>query len=101
MLAALFGTVVVWLSGFDGPFSLTASQDFFSYANMLAIAQHPLGKAFLFAIAALFGWHAAHRMFHSLHDIGIHGGLLAKLLCYGTALMITLICAFSLLLIGF
>lgn len=101
MLAALLGTVVVWLSGFDGPFALTATQDFFSYRNMLAVAQHPIGKAFLFAITVLFGWHAAHRMFHSLHDLGIDGGLAAKLLCYGTALVITLICAYSLIAIGF
>lgn len=101
MLAALLGTVSVWLSGFDGPFALTVSPAFFSFNNMLAIAQHPIGKAVLFAIAALFAWHAAHRMFHSLHDLGIHAGLLAKLLCYGTALIITLVSATSLLLVGF
>jgi fumarate reductase subunit D len=101
MLAALFGSVVVWLSGFDGPFALTVSPEFFSYTNILAIAQNPIGKAFLFAIAVLFAWHAAHRMFHSLHDIGIHGGVIAKLLCYGTAFVITLICAYSLLILGF
>ncbi len=101
MLAALFGSVAVWLSGFDGPFSLTVGPGFFSYSNMLAIAQHPIGKAFLFALAVLFAWHAAHRMFHSLHDIGIHGGITAKLLCYGSAFLITIACAYSLLSIGF
>ena len=38
--------------------------------------------------------HARRTFWHS-------GGLAAKLLCYGTALVITLICAYSLIAIGF
>jgi fumarate reductase subunit D len=54
-----------------------------SYPRMLAFAQNFIGKGFIFAVIALFLWHAAHRIFHSLHDIGIHAGTGAKLLCYG------------------
>jgi fumarate reductase subunit D len=40
---------------------------------MLALAQNWAGKGFLFVVIALFAWHAAHRIFHSLHDLGVHG----------------------------
>ena len=50
---------------------------------------------------ALFAWHAVHRIYHSLHDLGIHGGAFAKLMCYGAALAITVVAAVSLLSIGF
>jgi fumarate reductase subunit D len=53
------------------------------------------------AVIALFAWHAAHRIFHSLHDVGIHAGALARLVCYGVALVVTLLTAWSLLAIGF
>ena len=46
-------------------------------------------------------WHGVHRIFHSLHDIGIHSGALAKLCCYGGAFAGTLIAGYSLLSIGF
>jgi fumarate reductase subunit D len=49
----------------------------------------------------LFAWHAMHRIFHSLHDIGVHNGALAKLACYGGASVITIVAAASLLSIGF
>jgi len=42
-----------------------------------------------------------HRIFHSLHDIGVHNGALAKLVCYGGAALITIVAAVALLSIGF
>jgi len=42
-----------------------------------------------------------HRLFHSLHDIGLHTGAIAKLVCYGGAALITLVAAAALLAIGF
>ena len=68
---------------------------------MLAFAQHWVGKGFLFVVIALFVWHAVHRIFHSLHDVGVHTGALAKLACYGGALLITLVAAVALFSIGF
>jgi fumarate reductase subunit D len=55
----------------------------------------------LLAVVSLFLWHAAHRIFHVLHDVGIHVGTGAKLLCYGSALLGTVIAAAALLSIGF
>jgi hypothetical protein len=45
--------------------------------------------------------HAAHRMFHMLHDLGVHAGMGTRMLCYGTALIGTITAAIALLSIGF
>lgn len=101
MMAALFGPVLVFITGLAVPLGIVLPRDAMSYPRMLAFAQNWAGKAFVFAVIALFAWHAAHRIFHSLHDVGIHGGTLARLICYGGALAMTLIAAWSLLAIGF
>ena len=101
MLAALFGPVLVLLTGITVPLGWPAGSGVMAYPRMLAFAQNGLGKAFLFAVIALFAWHAAHRIYHSLHDIGVHTGTGARLACYGSALATTLVAAWSLLAIGF
>ena len=70
-------------------------------AKMLGFAQNFIGKGFILAVISLFLWHAAHRIFHSLHEIGIHGGVVAKLLTYGVAFAATVISAVLLLGLGF
>ena len=101
MLAALFGTMLVFITGIAVPFGWTLNPDLMSYTRMHAFAQNWIGKGFIFAIVALFAWHAVHRILCSLHDIGIHKGLVAKSICYGGALLITVIAATKLLAIGF
>jgi fumarate reductase subunit D len=71
------------------------------YPQVHAFATSLIGKAFLFAVASLFLWHAAHRIFHTVHDVGIHPGVGTWILCYGVALAGTLSAAVSLLRIGF
>ena len=77
--------------------SLGAFPGSLDYARVLGFAQSLFGKAVLFACASLFLWHAAHRIFHTLHDFGIHTGRIAWLGCYGVALAGTLASAFALL----
>ena len=101
MLAALFGPMLVFITGIAVPMSLLLPADTMSYPKMLAFAQNFIGKGFIFAVIALFMWHAAHRIYHSLHEIGIHAGIGAKLVCYGVALVSTLISAAVLLGLGF
>jgi len=101
MLAALFGPMLVFITGIAVPLSLLLPADTMSYPKMLAFAQNFIGKAFIFAIIALFLWHAAHRIFHSLHEIGIHAGIGSKLICYGLAFISTVISAYILLGLGF
>ena len=101
MLSALLGTVLVFITGLAVPLGFALGADFMSYPRALAFAQHWLGKAFLFVVIALFAWHAVHRIFHSLHDVGVHAGMAAKLVCYGVAAVLTAAAAAGLLSIGF
>jgi fumarate reductase subunit D len=75
--------------------------DRLDYATASAVAHHFIGKLFLFAIASLFQWHAAHRIFHTIHDFGVKPGIGSWILCYGVALAGTLVAASALLRIGF
>lgn len=101
MLSALLGPMLVFITGFAVPLGWGLPANFMTYPRMLAFAQNWLGKGFLFVVIALFAWHAAHRIFHSLHDVGIHGGTAAKLACYGSALLVTVVAAASLWSVGF
>lgn len=96
MLSALVGPVLVFITGIAVPLGFTLSSDTMSYTRMLAFTGHWAGKAFAFAVVSLFLWHDAHRIFHSLHDLGLRTGLLASLLCYGGALAGTLIAGWAL-----
>jgi fumarate reductase subunit D len=101
MLSALLGTALVFVTGLAAPLGWRIGEGVTSYARMVAFSQHWIGKGLLFAVVSLFAWHAVHRIFHSLHDVGIPNGTTAKLLCYGAAMAITLVAALSLLAIGF
>jgi fumarate reductase subunit D len=101
MLAALFGPALVLITGIATPLGSAPPAGVLSYARILALARHWWGKAFLFLVIALFAWHATHRIFHSLHDLGMRTGSFAKLACYGGALVVTVVCAVSLLSLGF
>ena len=101
VMCALFGTALVFITGIAVPLGWPPAVDAMAYPRMLVLARSVPGKGALFIVIALFAWHAAHRIFHSLHDVGIHNGTPAKLACYGGALAITLITAASLLRLGF
>jgi fumarate reductase subunit D len=101
MLSALFGPALVFITGIAVPLAILVPPDLMSYANAQAFAQHWFGKACLFVFVSLFLWHGVHRIFHSLHDIGIPTGAVAKLCCYGGALACTLLAGYALLSIGF
>ena len=100
MLSALLGAALVFVTGIAGPLGWLPA-DLWSYPRMLSFAQHGAGKAALFAVISLFAWHAAHRIYHSLHDVGIHKGVVAKIACYGSALLITVLVLGRLLDLGF
>jgi len=101
MLSALIGAALVFVSGIGVPLALLVSQDLMRYERMLSFAQHWLGKVIVFAVIVLFLWHAALRIFHMLHDFGIHAGTGAKLICFGLPLLCTIATAFWLLTLGF
>jgi fumarate reductase subunit D len=101
MLSALLGSALVLITGLATPLGLGLNADFMSYPRMMAFTQNFIGKGFVFVVIALFAWHAAHRIFHSLHDVGIPHGTPSKVVCYGSALVMTLVTVYSLLRIGF
>lgn len=100
MLSALFGTALVFVTGLAVPLGWLPS-DLMSYPRMLALAQHWVGKGALFVVVMLFAWHAAHRIFHSLHDVGIRTGPVSALACYGSAAVLTVVAGAALLSLGF
>jgi fumarate reductase subunit D len=85
MLAALVGAMLVFLTGIAAPIGFGLAPDSLSHASASAFVHSWAGKLIVFVVISLFLWHAAHRIFHTLHDLGIHAGLVARLLCYGTA----------------
>jgi fumarate reductase subunit D len=100
MLSALVGAALVFVTGAAVPLGLEPRAAM-SYERVLAFARNGAGKAFLFAVVSLFAWHGAHRIYHTLHDLGIPAGFIAKLSCYGTALLVTVVAAYALLSVGF
>jgi fumarate reductase subunit D len=101
MLSALFGTALVFITGIASPLGWPFGANLLGYQRVLAFSQNWIGKAFLFAVIMFFAWHAVHRIYHSLHDVGVPLNWFTKLVCYGSALAITVIAAASLLSIGF
>ena len=101
MMAALFGPIMVFITGIAVPLGLLLPADTMSYPKMLAFVQNFIGKGFIFVASFLFVWHAVHRIFHSLHEVGIHPGIGSKLATYGLAALITVIAGVVLLDIGF
>ena len=101
VLSALIGPALVYITGIAVPMRWGVSADLMSYPRMLAFAQNWAGKAFLFIVVALFLWHAAHRIYHTLHDMGVHSKALAQWAIYGPSLLLTIALAWALLGIGF
>ncbi len=101
MLSALFVPAMILITGILVPLGILLPANAMSYQKMLGFAHNFIGKGFIFAIVSLSLWFAVHRVYHSLHEFGIHAGVGAKLLCYGTAMVVTVIAAVSLLGIGF
>lgn len=101
MLAALFGPVLVFVTGIAVPLGLILPADAMNWSRINAFAQHWAGKGLLFAVIALFMWHAMHRILHSLHDLGVQAGAAMKFACYGLALLVTIIAAWILVAVGF
>jgi fumarate reductase subunit D len=101
MLSALIGPVLVFIAGVAVPLGLALPSDALAYQRMLAWARPPLGKVVIFAVIVLFAWHAAHRLYKSLHDVGVKPGPWPRLFCYGAATAVTLLTVWGLFELGF
>ncbi len=100
VLAAMLLPAVIVVTGIAGPLGWLGA-DAMSYERAHALASSWTGKLFLLAVISLTFWHAFHRIYHSLHDLGVHRGLgLLKILSYGLAAFGTLVAVITLLRIG-
>ncbi len=91
MLAALVGPVLVFITGIAVPLGFGASADAISYQRALAFAQSLPGKLALLVVISLFLFHGVHRMYHFLHDFGVHIGPGLKATFHGFAALGTLV----------
>ena len=101
MLAALLGPMLVFITTLAIPTGFLLPRDALSYERALALVRHPLGKLFILAVISLFLFHGMHRLYHSLHDFGVHVGPGRKALFHGVAIAGTLAAAALLIAVGF
>ncbi len=100
VLSALVGPVLVFITGIAAPTGVGMPPAALAYSRVLGFAHSLGGKTALFAVIALFLWHAAHRIYHCLHDFGVHPGIATKVLLYGSAFAGSIAAAWLLLAIG-
>ena len=86
MLSALVGWMLAGLTGIAAPLAWGVPAGFLGYDATLAFARNPFGALAIVAVIALFLFHGAHRIYHTLHDFGVHAGAIAWLACYGVAI---------------
>jgi len=101
VLSALVAPILIFITGIIAPIGLWMPPQALDYSRVLGFTQHWFGKLLLLAAIALFLFHAVHRIYHGLHDVGVHGGMGAMVAAYGSALLGTLVAAYLLLVIGF
>jgi fumarate reductase subunit D len=101
MLSALVAPILILITGILVPVGAWMPPQALDYSRVLGFAQHWFGKLLLLAVISLFLFHAVHRIYKGLHDIGVHAGTGAMVAAYGSALIGTLIAAYLLLAIGF
>lgn len=90
MLSALTGPALVFVTGIAVPLG-------YLRADYPAFVAGFAGKAAVFAVISLFLFHGCHRMYHCLHDFGIHVGPGLKALFHGFAVAGSLAAAVLLL----
>ena len=84
MLSALIGPMLIFITGIAVPLGWLPRETM-SYERMLAFVRNGFGKLAIFTLITLFLFHGLHRMYHSLHDFGIHVGPGRKALFHGFA----------------
>ena len=99
MLSALIGPVLIFITGIAVPLGWLNRQAM-SYERMLTFARNPFGKIAIVLVIGLFLFHALHRMYHSVHDFGVHVTPAMKAGFHGVALLGTLAAAYLVFVIG-
>lgn len=96
-VAALLVPVHILLMGLAAPLGWIPT-DPFGYERILRLASDPLTRLYLFGLISLSFFHCAHRIRHALYDVGLRGFQAPiAVLCYGAALIGTLVTVIILL----
>ena len=91
MLSALIGPALVFATGIAAPLDWLISRDAMSYDRVHALAASGFGKLAVATVISLFLFHGCHRMYHALHDFGVHVGPGMKAAFHGFAIVCTLL----------
>ena len=83
MLSALAGPALVYLTGIAVPLGMADG----SFDRARVLASNGLGKLAIFLVISLFLFHGCHRLYHCLHDFGIHVGPGIKAAFHGFAFL--------------
>ena len=67
-----------------------------SYERMHALLSHPIAKLYLFALISLSLFHGAHRLKHTIHDLGLHATGFIAFVFYGLAILCTAVAGWAL-----
>lgn len=79
MVAAMILPITIVITGFLVPMKAVGEQQLYDKLT------HPIGKLVLLGVIFLSLFHAAHRLKHTVHDLGIHLGAAGMLIFYGGA----------------
>lgn len=91
LVVAFILPVLILITGLVVPLGLL-SPETLAYDRIQPFASTWIGEIFIFFVISLSFWHGLHRIFLSLHDLGINRGkMFFKWLCYGLAGLGTLI----------
>ncbi len=94
MVLALVTPALVIVTALILPFLPNADPGH-SYRVILSFAQNWFGKLILLAVISLHFYHTAHRLYHGLHDLHIHGpDKVMKSFFYGGATLLSLLTAY-------
>jgi fumarate reductase subunit D len=100
MLSALVGPMLVFVTGIAVPLGFLLPRGTMSYDRMIAFVTSGLGALAVLIVISLFLFHGLHRMYHCLHDVGIHVGTVLKAVFHGLAIAGTVACIYLLLAAG-
>ena len=73
LVVAFILPVLIFVTGIAVPLGII-SPDSLSYIRVHEFAGSWFGRFFIFIVISLTLWHSAHRIFLSLHDLGINRG---------------------------
>jgi fumarate reductase subunit D len=85
MLSALAGPMLIFITGIAIPLGILLNKETMSYERTIGLAHNGIGKLALLAVISLFLFHGCHRMYHCLHDFGVHVGPGLKAAFHGFA----------------